>query len=234
MSRKSIIFLIVGLTLMTSAEQSRADCTKCIVRQTGEARFCYFCTAAGAGETGGKLCSNPDCSTCTIHMPCVGGGSLPPTGDRASDLAQPVLSAPITFDAETIREVAAQHPRFAFALAMLNRRGGLVTDHVHMFMAPVEVSAEDVAAILNPEDPGAQAVIARFDARVQKVLKRMARGKQQPVEYEFTAGDVAGQKTVKLQVVKAAGKDGAYRSLELNLSPDGEARTLTMGWKISL
>jgi hypothetical protein len=119
---------------------------------------------------------------------------------------------------ETVRKIAALHPRFAFVI-----KGYLQAKPIHTYSklvtTPVELSPEDIEELLKPQTETTEFRNAFKKRAGQATVKSLREGRP-TVTYIITA-DVSpidpNQGTYRLVVAHPAPTDPLYNQLELNL-----------------
>jgi hypothetical protein len=125
--------LVMLLVLTFLAPDATAQCVNC--KPSGS---CFTCAPS---TSGGCECQTASCVDCLLTNPCTSKAGCP---QRATQ-----EGSGVKVDEATILEIAQAHPRFAIALASLNKVGGLRgTTEFKTF--PVQLSASDVPNWLIP------------------------------------------------------------------------------------
>lgn len=145
LTMKSLMFLLVAFWVTIALAPSvTAQCVACKT----SAR-CFTCKPAA---NGGCECSPVQCEDCVISIPCPrSGGCVDGSGGVIGDAkfvkttarCQEAEAQPKGYqvNAEVIRSIAQQHPRFARMLASLNKVGGIKSwSRVTSFPARLEAS----------------------------------------------------------------------------------------------
>jgi hypothetical protein len=195
---KVFIATLLIFTFATLTDKAYAQCVTCEVEGG-----CFFC---GPSTSGGKKCRTTECLTCNLTQTCGSGGA-------ALEQKQ-TLTTPLKFNPDSIREIAATHPRFAATLADFNNNGGLTGTQAKIFWAPVKITPDDVERLLNLEQ-GAAAFSARINSKARSALRRGA----PIIVYEITVEETpdSPRKTVRLRVVNGFKADPGYTSLEIEM-----------------
>lgn len=138
------------------------------------------------------------------------------------------------FAPNTIRELAAIHPRFAATLAGLNKAGGPTDNYSKIFWAPVDISTADVEYWLKPEQESAT-FFEQFNRKAKRANTKVKKGKLEPVIYEITfeEGPSSSLATLELRVIKGAPNDPPYSSMELKLAGSGKLGLDKKEWHVN-
>ena len=222
-TRKLGAITLLIFTCFLTASDAAAQCVTCAPR--GQDFIC------AASSRGGKECMTADdAKTCAIRLPCgrVAGDEGGSEGgvDQSAPSGGADLPGGAEIDAETVRAVAALHPRLAAAVLFLNSRG-LVGQQVRIFMSPEALTPADVERRLKQRPDGGNSP--------KPLTALIASPKSQesapPVVLE-SAGEVSSEArtaTVRLRVLRGFKDDPGYTSLEMTLARDGGAGA----WRVS-
>jgi len=149
-------------------------CVQCDVQ--GDCRVCV-----GGGD--GQSCNTPDCATCTVSGFCSGGyGAF--CGPGVSPRRE---SRTFRIDADLIREIGAQNPRFAATLANQNVFG-FHAGVYRVYWTPVEISPDDVEFFLNRKE--STAFFDKWNDRARAMNSQIRKGAITEVRYSMTVSDV--------------------------------------------
>ena len=172
-------------------------------------------------SSGGQECQAND-GACVLSSACPGsGGPRPPVGgiqslrvDRASGL-----------DASVIKDIAKVHPRFAFALAFMHKRGLMGRD-AKVFIIPRVITQTDVDEELGSSRlfPSIEGPMSLRDGEKRMSLSSQkrpaARTQSELVIYSVSIEEVSDSLSIiKLQVETPDTSDPAYSVLEIELTP---------------
>lgn len=193
------------------------QCVQCEVRSG-----CWACVGGGQADS----CPNVNCEECTVRGLCEGGINRP-------SLASAKPSTPvIKLDAETIRDIAKVHPRFAATLAKLSRNG--ISGDYYMYWTPVQLEAEDIEFYL--ADRKSRILPKKLDRKVRRLNQLIENGELQPIIYRIWVDDGSPSgPVVRLRVVNGGQQDPPYTSLEVKVISDSAfatARQTKAEWKI--
>lgn len=193
----ALVFALVAFTVFTTVAAAQGSvCVNCSVDSGG----CFRCRAA---PSGGCTCSFVTCASCQIDEPCAAGHSC---------LLNRPQSAGIKVDEATILQIAQIHPRFAAALAVVNKAGGL-RNWSKIYFLPARLEASEVANWLKPP----AAVEGFFSAYKERVVPK---AKSIAVEFNLTHVN-ATQSTIRGNIVQRFSDDPPETQLEIMLN-DGQ------------
>lgn len=165
---RSLMFLAVTfLACIVLTSDVAAQCVRC--RPSGS---CFICSASSSG---GCDCIPVGCNDCITSTPCSGPGICAPGGRAAK----------ININETTILEIAQVHPRFAVALAMMRRVGG-IQDWAEFKSFPADLDASEVRHWLKVSQPKLPEETATFFKEFQK---RTTRAEPMSIEFNVTRVD---------------------------------------------
>lgn len=198
-----------------AARSTRPFCVQC-----GLEGGCFICEGA---LNGGLRCRTIGCFTCILDGTCSNPGA------NQVQARNNVAESGIKFDADTIRQIGAQHPRFAATLAGLNKVGGLTEEYTKVHWSPVYISSEDVEWWLKPEQESA-AYFKKLNAKARRLNRR----KTPLIGYDLTVAESSDSspKNLRLQVTDGSAVDPAYSSLELTLLEKPKPNSKTSEWQV--
>jgi len=195
---KRILMPILFVFVFTfTADQASAQCRTCTAPPpVGVA--CYKCVDITIGF---ETCRILHCHFCDV------AGDCPIEGVANRSSSKLLLS----FDPNTIRQIAKKHPRFAATLANMNHLGGL-SDNARLHWLPVPISKADVEWYLKPENES-----AKFFEKLERKIQHLSLKKSQEVIYEIAIDESADSTlaTVHLKVIKWGAADPDYSSLKI-------------------
>jgi hypothetical protein len=151
-----------------------------------------------------------DCQSCSIFEVC------PSLGDKPVKEDQRVL---LPLSDETIREIAAVHPRFAATLARI--RNVPVSSGTHqVYWTPVGFTAKDVERYITPQDQS-KALSQSQQEAVRRANLEVEEGKLTNISYLVTVNALdASSGRLILEVTSGSYLDPAYSGLELRYTND--------------
>lgn len=224
-----LCLVFVCLALSGGSYGQSSACFKCDLVQTGTVTTCFECVAAGSGVAGGTRCTTPACSTCRLTNPCKDR----PSGGGDDDPHEPVLQSALRLDHETIKQIAARHPRFAATFAVLHEFGGVNTRWSLMHWVPVDLDESVVEALLDPEAMASKPILKKFEKRSRAMMQRVARKEKAPAVYEILVEDLGdGKQVLTIKVIDAAESDPPFTELRLSLIPVKDAPPVILSWNI--
>jgi hypothetical protein len=202
---RSLMFLAVAfLTCTVLTSDVAAQCVRC--RPSGS---CFICSASSSG---GCDCLPAGCKDCITSTPCAGPGICSP-GQRA---------ARINVDETTILEIAQDHPRFAVALAMIRRVGG-IQDWAEFKSFPADLDATQVHHWLKVSQPNLPEETATFFKEYQKRTTR-----SEPMNIEFNVTRVNDKSfIIRGNIVNPYTGDPPATQIEIEIVNDKVAK-----WKV--
>ena len=163
-------FMLATLTVF--APVALAQCVQC--KPSGN------CLVCGPSTTGGCTCVIAGCDTCIIDSPCVRGkGCIEDSSPTVNG-----STSKIKIDDATILEIGKANPRFAVALALLNRAGG-IKDWAKFYSYPAKVESSEVIHWLKLNLPQTPADTKAFF----RTYKRRVASKKS-LTIEFTVNNV--------------------------------------------
>jgi hypothetical protein len=175
------LIFVAALSLQIRANRSRlepgvsklGDCVQC-----GLQGDCRACIGGGDGQT----CTTSDCATCTVSGFCGGGyaGFCAPGGSYTRE------SRTFRIDAELIRQIGAQNPRFAATLANQNVFG-FHAGVYRVYWTPVEISPDDVEFFLNRKE--STAFFDKWNDRARAMNSQIRKGAITEIRYSMTVSD---------------------------------------------
>lgn len=201
------LFLVITFVAMTS--DTFAQCVACDIEGG-----CFFCVSA---TEGGRRCQST-CTRCLLDGTCgpgfrAGGVSANGCSDEGTTKTQTTRSNLLKVDAETIRQIATVHPRFAATLADISRNGGLRSSYATMRWSSIEITTTDIEEWLKSDQ--------EFFAHMKKLDKKARNLGEAPlIIYEITMEKNldSSQATLKLRVLQASPTDPPYTSMVIDLA----------------
>lgn len=187
-------------------------------------RLCWYCVS-NAGSSGGTTCQAA-CDFCNLGPVCVDKG---PGGFGCS----PGFSLPeetpsvrtLRLSDDTVRGIAASHPRFGLALAILNKTGFNGGSTLHL--TPIDVTEKHIEAYLNPKSASV-GFLRKRDKQAQRVNGLIEQGVVAPVVYRIVVENADSTNPVlSLRVISSASVDPSYSSLEVKFFFLSEATAAT-------
>jgi len=253
---KACMFVLATTILVVlSSTSSTAQCVEC---QLNQSTWCWECV--GIDESGAIKCPEVSCYSCRVSGVCIiiEGLSSKQNLLQNDTTAQKVVRmacdpksleaiarddaalriAPLKFDPNTIREIAAVHPRFAATLASYNRTGGLTHEVGRQVWTPIELKAEDVEWWFKSSEDAAP-FFSSLCQKAQPINKLIRSGEVSPIIYDISVTESADSATrvVTVQAASNSAIDPPYSLLEIVLSDGGIGDTSktgqsTVSWRI--
>jgi hypothetical protein len=221
---------LVGQAKTNPNSRSRKpfDCIKC-----GMQAGCRTCTAGGTA----LFCNNPDCSNCFSNTHCWNPNSVQQpsvTGERPSSPAPESASTPpeeasaplktLTLKGSLIKEIGAQHPRFAATLANGNLYGFHPGEY-EFYWTPIEISPRDIDAFLNRKKY--EAFFRKYNQRARRINEQIQRGEISEIVYKLTVKQVdASRWEIEILVTQpgtVSANEYAISSLDIKLTYAGSS-----------
>lgn len=186
-----------------------ADCVQCKAENG-----CRVCKGGGDANS---CMTGPDCESCVELGICPpGSGYAEGESCNTPDLTRSGKNL-IKLPVQTIREIAAVHPRFAASLAQINA-AGIGKGPYRVRWTPLEMSAEDVEKYINPK-ARPKGLLTNRKAEVFRVNSLIEQGLEQDIIYRITVEELDfSTKLFKLQVQQGFATDPSYSRLELKYS----------------
>jgi hypothetical protein len=132
----------------------------------------------------------------------------------------------LALNSDTIREIAAFHPRFGAALAILNK-AGFDGGTSKLYLTPIRITSKDIEAYLNPEQASV-AFSRNRKKRAERINALIEEGRLAPVIYEISGERVDSiTPTLSLRVISGSSLDAPYSSLEIKFFYAEEATMST-------
>jgi hypothetical protein len=252
---KVLMFLLVTIVLLGAGTATlKAQCVKCNVN---ESTWCWECVASD--ESAAIRCPEVSCYSCRSNGVCIiqngiGGQNSQEIGASVQSIVRPACDsktleaiarddaalrmAPLKFDPQIIREIAAVHPRFAATLASYNRTGGLSYKVSHQAWTPIELEAADVEWWFKSSED-ASPFFSSLCQKAQPVNKLIRSGEVIPIVYDISVTESADSATrvISLQAASRSAIDPPYSLLEIVVTDGGlggtsNAGQSTMSWRI--
>jgi len=179
-------------------------------------------------SSGGRECQSTD-QTCVISAPCP--GSRPPIGGTLN------LQQVIDIDASFIKEIGTVHPRFAYALAFLHKRG-LLGSNSTVYMIPRIITQSEVDEELGLSDHtrqrGPLGLRERENLSLSDQVRPDRRTESELVVYDVAVEEISNSvATLRLQVQTTSASDPKYSVLEIDLLTDrNTGKWRASSWRI--
>jgi hypothetical protein len=215
-TKRILIVTLLLVTCGTCAREAAAQCAVCDIEGG-----CFIC---GMGPEGGTSCTTQGCFRCRTFGTCSG------LGPNCAQLATKVENSPGTarlkVEDYTVRQVAAQSTRLASILADLGK-DEVLREHSQVYLAPIELTAEDVEWWLRPA-PDAAAFFVSLNERAKQV-----RGAPALVyDVAFRQGRDPARATLTIQLIKGSPADPGKSLLQLTLTDVRRASRGKRQWSI--
>lgn len=196
-----------------------ADCVQCKAENG-----CRVCKGGGDANS---CMTGPDCEACVEIGICQSGSGFADESCNKADLTRSSKGL-IKLPVETIREIAAVHPRFAASLAQLNA-AGFSKGPYRISWTPLEMNVADVERYLNPKIRSRDILSGR-KAEAIRINQLIERGLEKDIVYRITVEELDfSTKLIKLQVQSGFGGDPSYSLLEVRYLSAGNQASLADG-----
>jgi len=252
---KACMFVLAATILVVlSSTSSTAQCVEC---QVNESTWCWECV--DTNQSAAISCPEVSCYSCKVSGVCIIQGlsstqNLLESDTTAQKVVRPACDpktleaiarddaalrmAPLKFDPNTIREIAAVHPRFAATLASYNRTGGLTHKVGRQVWTPIELKAEDVEWWFKSSEDAAP-FFGSLCQKAQPINKLIRSGEVSPIIYDISVTESADSATrvVTVQAASNSAIDPPYSLLEIVVSNGGvgvasNTGRSTISWRI--
>lgn len=194
-----------------------SDCVQCKAENG-----CRVCKGGGDANS---CMTGPDCEACVEIGICPPGSGFA-EGESCNNLeltrgGKSLIKLPV----QTIREIAAVHPRFAASLAKINTFG-FGNGPYRVSWTPLEMNVGDVERYINPKTRSDKALSDR-KKEVFRINQLIEQGLEKDIVHRITVEELDfSTKLIKLQDHSAFAADPSYSVLELRYSPvSNEARS---------
>jgi hypothetical protein len=190
----------------------------------------WVCQPVGPGGYGAPLCtvttSGQSCHLDGLcQAPPSGGGHGGFDDDDDDDAADAAAHAGVshskrrlTLDPDVIRRIAEAAPRFAMALAVVNREGGFAKSPSRMYLTPIELTTSDIEAYIAPGELPAE-YVKEMATRTAQVNAQIAKGQVAPVLYTIEPERFGSMNpVVRVRVQQTSLADPSYSELVLRFS----------------
>ena len=204
----SFLTLVLTLAFATISARTVAACVNCKTSQN-----CLVCAPA---TNGGCECSTFSCADCIISQPCAHGRICSP-GELSSSSVD-ISASGMKVDEATILKIGEVHPRFAIALAIMNRYGGAKSwSKITSF--PAHVESSEVSNWLKPFE-----VTKGF---FQEYAQRRVAGAKL-ISMEFTSNKIdETHSIIRGTIIEGFADDPPETQLEIRLE-----KSLVVSWHV--
>lgn len=187
-----------------STQSTPIDCAKCI-----DDGGCFACTGGGLART----CRTSGCHICILGTVCSNTTGDGPAGYQEVRILSRLK---VVLNAQTIKEIAVAHPRFAVTLAGMNEFG-FDPGTFQVIWTPVPIELADVDAFINKDRyPDFH---RDLDLKGQKLRNLVRRGELFDVVYRVSVEDKdSNTRLIKLEVEKGSDIDPPFSRLEISIS----------------